>query len=171
MNKRIIVAEDKQSIKLATHEIDNMVGVINLCLKACETITGDRKLISLDAIEKHIAELSGFSSNIKASADLLGFKANYIYLVNNLHLIDLSIAEYDKKEKQYKAKKEVLDAIKEEHTAYLSESNQESYYKLLELTRLIQEVGIHNYRCIDITFDGTPVVNVGRLNNIGQRGI
>ena len=144
------------------------IEIYNQLLKCIESITSIKELKSLDEIDTFIKEKTGFA-NVQMSASLLGIEAEYKFISENVNKLDLSDFLIANDKSSIELKSDVIEALKEKHTTYLTADKEAIYKKLNSAIKLLNELHPYVFRCVSQDYKGNYGINKLMLHNLDLR--
>jgi translation elongation factor EF-G len=144
------------------------IEIYNKLLNCIESITSIRELKSLDEIDTFIKEKTGFA-NVQMSASLLAIEAEYKYIAENVNKLDLSDFLIANNKSSIELKTDVVEALKEKYTTYLTADKEAIYKKLNSAIKLLNELHPYVFRCVSQDYKGSYSINKLMLHNLDLR--
>lgn len=136
---RVLADLDRHSIALEHAKLNEIVLNLNKAMPIITKIT-DGKIKEVDAVglDNFIAEKTGFNSNLYASADLLGFKAEYTQVTEILKKITISeFGEFDLENGMYSISEKQYADLNEKFSTYLQGGKLKAYNDLIHISDLL----------------------------------
>lgn len=164
MKNKTIVSFNQLQYEIDTNRLKKEMQKIASVLDSIEAITGTRKLTTLENINSVIFSKTNFS-NIELASDLIGLKADYLNIKNNIHSLLLDVAEISEAG-EVKLKASEVDAVKETHTTYLKDSLETDFKTLQEVCKAVNKLqNPNNAKYLKADYKGEYSVNLQALNN------
>jgi hypothetical protein len=164
MKNKTIVSFNQLQYEIDTNRLKKEMQKIASVLDSIEAITGTRKLTTLENINSVIFSKTNFS-NIELASDLIGLKADYLNIKNNIHSLLLDVAEISEAG-EVTLKASEVDAVKETHTTYLKDSLETDFKTLQEVCKAVNKLqNPNNAKYLKADYKGEYSVNLQALNN------
>ena len=164
MKNKTVISFNQLQYEIDVNKLKREMQKIASVLDSIEAITGTRKLTTLEKINSVIFTKTNFS-NIELASDLIGLKADYLNIKNNIHSLRLDVAEISEAG-EVTALAAELDAIKETHTTYLKDSLEADLKTLQEVCKAVNKLqNPNNAKYLKADYKGEYSVNLQAFNN------
>ena len=164
MKNKTVISFNQLQYEIDVNKLKREMQKIASVLDSIEAITGTRKLTTLENINSVIFSKTNFS-NIELASDLIGLKADYLNIKNNIHSLLLDVAEISEAG-EVTLKASEVDAVKETHTTYLKDSLETDFKTLQEVCKAVNKLqNPNNAKYLKADYKGEYSVNLQALNN------
>lgn len=161
---QIVLSVNQRNIEIEINNLNQQISTIKKLSECFEKIVGKKEISTLEAVNEAIKLKSGFV-HVESSATLLGLLSELQYIEQNLNTIDLSNFNISNDYSTIEVKKEVLEAIREAHTTYLSAENTKIYNQLQKAIDVLNLVDMKYYKAIKQNYLGKFEINKMVLHN------
>jgi hypothetical protein len=163
----VVVSFNQNNYEKQVEALQNSLQRYNILINCFNKITGDSAILKLEELNAIITKKTGFP-NVEMSATLLGVETEYNYILENLNTYDLSNFILDDNGKATQVNKDVLNALKEANTLYLSKENETVFKQMQKAIDILNELNPANFQTIKQDYTGKFKINVMMLHNLSR---
>jgi hypothetical protein len=154
------IYRDQEGIKEAIATIENDIKKHLACIEAVKIITLSDKLISIEELNEIVLKGTNFTDAFRV-AQLKNIEQAYSYYIQNYGDYNLDNFNDD-----FTIKKEVVEQIEHEHTAYLNNEGERIYNKLNKVTEILNSIDRSYSNTLRSSYDGIWSVDLSNLHLI-----